>query len=108
MKNNPNQDQTELKSRTLKQVLATYIGVMALSVISGTLIALILTDSTTTIIKFGLAMLQVGAGYLFSILFTRLARGYEHEAQSVHAITPLLAMVLLVPPVVVSLLFGIL
>lgn len=108
MKNDPNQVQPKSKSRAFKQVLATYIGVMALSVISGALIALILTDSTTTVIKFGLAMLQVGAGYLFSILFTRLARGYEHEAESVHAITPLLAIVLLVPPLVVSLLFGIL
>lgn len=107
MKNNPNQDQAESKLRTLKQVLATYLGVAALSVISGAL-AMILTDTTTTIIKFGLAMLQVGAGYLFSILFTRLARGYEHEAHSVHAIAPLMAMVLLVPAVVVSLLFGIL
>jgi dipeptide/tripeptide permease len=108
MKNNPNQDQAESKLRTLKQVLATYLGVAALSVISGALLAMILTDTTTTIIKFGLAMLQVGAGYLFSILFTRLARGYEHEAHSVHAIAPLMAMVLLVPAVVVSLLFGIL
>jgi heme/copper-type cytochrome/quinol oxidase subunit 4 len=93
---------------TLKQILSTYLAVFVLSLMTGILVSMIISTTTETMTKVGLVVLLAGIGYLLSLMFVRLARGYERERQAIHAVAPLLSIVVIVPPLVAAALFGLL
>lgn len=96
-----------MKHAWLKNYLATYAAVFALSVIIGFMLSTMFSVSVSFMVKLGLLVMTAGAGYVLSMITVRAVMHADTYQIAMARIVPLIGVVTVVPMSVLALLFGI-
>jgi len=105
-----NQNNTEQPPEAQKvkfsKKISTYAALVALYIIAGGLFALIISSATDYWFKFGILALIGVIGWACARTCVIITRFYASEREAIANMTPVIALSLVIPPVMVAFLYG--
>jgi len=96
----------EVKPVSKGKKLATYMALFGLFVVSGGLLALVLSAQTAIHLKLGILTLIAVLGWVTTRTIVIIARFYESEREAVANLSPVIGLGLLIPALMVAILYG--
>lgn len=102
-----NTEQTpEAQNVKLSKKLSTYAALVALYIIAGGLFALTISSTTDYWLKVGILALIGVIGWACARTGVIITRFYDSEREAVANMTPVIALSLVIPPLMVAFLYG--